>query len=112
MKTGGSEANAIRMLEMASEPPFLEMKMAEKYTYTVFIEVDDTPDLVNRERFEKISRRQQSGAGFGMGRSDVSWDFVRESAARKLFNRLRRYRANNAEVWMIRVCESGTDIII
>ena len=27
METGGSEANAIRMLEMASEPPFLEMKM-------------------------------------------------------------------------------------
>ena len=29
MKTGGSEANAIRTLEMASEPPFLECSMIE-----------------------------------------------------------------------------------
>jgi hypothetical protein len=114
METGGSEASAIRMLEMASEPPFLEMKMTE---YNVVFSVEDDYSLTGRIcKFENMSPRNRvnsriMGAGYGAGRFEITWQFKTEKPACSLFNRLRRFRKNDACVYMIVSDESGTEFI-
>jgi hypothetical protein len=87
MKTGGSEANAIRMLEMVSEPPFLEIMMS----YVVMAEVKG---FENRKILEALSKKNQLGMGYSLidGIADVSWEFKRKNSALLLVKKLKKLK--------------------
>ena len=75
------------MLELASEPPFLEMAMP----YSVYAEI---AGFDNRSKLEKYSRKNQTGAGYCLidGIADISWSFKREAPALALIKKLKRIR--------------------